>query len=313
MTDQAVESHLETAKTESAPPGVSPRTASTSGSGAGLVTRIRASAGWQAVDLAEMWRYRELLLHMAQRDIKIRYKQTVLGASWAVIQPLMTMLVFSQLFGMLMPERKPSVDGIPYSVSTFTALLAWQLFAGAITIASGSLVQNQSLITKIYFPRLIVPLATILVPLADFAVGFAVLLLLMLFNGVMPSLAILMLPLFILLTMLCAMALGLWLSALNALYRDFRYITPFIVQAGMFITPVVYTYQSIEGKLTDWQKQLYCLNPMMGVVEGFRWALLGTSQPPWLMMLPGTLLALALLVSGAFYFRKVERTIADVV
>ncbi|MCX5662217.1 MAG: ABC transporter permease [Planctomycetota bacterium] len=277
------------------------------------MTRIRASAGWQAVDLSEMWRYRELLIHMAMRDIKIRYKQTVLGASWAVIQPLMTMLVFSQLFSMLMPERKPTVGNIPYSVSTFCALLGWQLFAGAITQASGSLVQNQSLITKIYFPRLIVPCASILVPLADFGVGFCVLLLLMLVNGVVPGVAVLALPLFILLAVLCAMAVGLWLCALNALYRDFRYITPFIVQAGMFITPVVYTYQSIEGKLTDWQKQLYCLNPLMGVVEGFRWSLLGTAQPPWLMMLPGTIVVLLLLVSGTYFFRRVERTIADVV
>lgn len=310
MSNEVVQTQIDAPDAASAPSGASALPPLT-----GPITRIRPSSGWQAVDFVEIWRYRELLLNMAQRDIKIRYKQTILGASWAVLQPLMTMLVFDILFGMLMGPggRKPTIEGVPYSVSTFCAVLAWQLFAGAITQASGCLVHNQGLITKIYFPRLIVPFASILVPVADFAVGFAVLLLLMLWHGVIPGINVVFLPLYILLVILCATSVGVWLAALNALYRDFRYITPFVVQAGMFITPVVYTYQSIEGRLTEWQRFLYCLNPLVTVVEGFRWALLGKGHLPGLMMLPGVIAVLLIGVTGLYYFRRMERTIADVV
>jgi lipopolysaccharide transport system permease protein len=275
---------------------------------------VRPNRGWRPADLAEVWRFRELVWFLAWRDVKVRYKQTVLGALWAILQPLMTMVVFAVLFGLLMPRGdRPGARGVPYSISTFCALLPWQLFANAMTQSGTSLLSNQHLITKVYFPRLIVPLSSVLAGLADFAVQLAVLLGMMLWFGLAPGAAVVALPLFVALALLSALAAGLWLSALSAIYRDFRYTIPFLVQAGMFVTPVVYASDRVLAGMPRWVTAVYGLNPMAGVVEGFRWALLGAARPSWLMLAPSTAMVLVLLLLGLYYFRRVERTFADVV
>jgi lipopolysaccharide transport system permease protein len=294
-----------------APPAPTP--ASPASGAAPLI--IRPRPGWRPVDLAELWHYRELLWFLAARDVKVRYKQTVLGAAWAVIQPLLTMVVFSLLFELLMGRGgKPTVPGVPYSVSTFAALLPWQLFANAMGNAGNSLVANQNLITKVYFPRLIVPLSAVLAGLVDFAVAFGVLVVMMACFGIMPSWEVVFLPAFILLAVLSALAAGLWLSALNAIYRDFRYTIPFLIQAGMFVSPVIYTSQSVLAKLPKWAQVIYGLNPMASVIEGFRWALLPDAPfPPPLLMAVSTVMVVLLVIGGLFYFRRMERSFADVV
>jgi lipopolysaccharide transport system permease protein len=277
-----------------------------------LILRPRSS--WQAIELRELWRYRDLLWILSLREIQVRYKQTILGVAWAVIQPLLTSGIFAVLLALLMGKgNEPGVKGVPYVVSTFCAMLPWQLFANSLSQAGNSLVSNQRLITKVYFPRLIIPLSAVLGALADFAVAFVTLILVMLWFGVMPSIAIVTLPLFILLAIMTSLAVGLWLSALTAIYRDFRYIVPFIIQVGLFISPVIYTTQSIAGKLPGWAVLLYGLNPMVGVIEGFRWALLGAAEPPGLLLIPSTMMTAVLLVAGAYYFRHMERTFADVI
>jgi lipopolysaccharide transport system permease protein len=267
--------------------------------------RIRPSRGWVALRLHDLWEYRELLYFLTWRDVKVRYKQTVLGAAWAIIQPVGTMIVFSVFFGSLV--KVPS-DGVPYPIFSYAALLPWQYFQGALTQASNSLVGSSNLVSKVYFPRLVVPLASVLAGVVDFVIAFGILIVLMVYYGIVPTAAVVLLPAFFLLAMVTALGVGLWLSALNVSYRDVRYIVPFLVQFWMFATPVAYS-----SKLLDepW-RTVYGLNPMVGVVEGFRWALLGTA-PPGPMLLVSAVVSVVLLVSGAAYFRRVERTFADLI
>ncbi len=267
---------------------------------------IEPPLGWQALNLAEVWRFRELLLFFAWRDIKVRYRQTALGAAWAILQPVMTMVLFSVIFGNF--AQLPS-DGIPYPVFTYTALLPWQLFATALTMASNSLITNQNLVSKVYFPRLIVPFSSILAGLVDFGIAFLVLLGLMAYYGLTPTLAVLALPLLLILAVASALAVGLWLSALNVRYRDIRYVVPFLTQFWMYATPIAYSAALVPEK---W-RWLYSLNPMTGVVEGFRWALLGRASLDLSMILFSALIVLVLLVTGLFYFKRMETTFADVI
>lgn len=267
---------------------------------------IRPTKGWVSLRLREIWEYRELLYFLLWRDIKVRYKQTLLGAAWAVIQPFMTMVVFSIFFGRL--ARVPS-DGIPYPLFSFAALVPWTFFANGLSHSSNSLVGSAHLITKVYFPRLIIPLAAVFSGVIDFVIAFGVLLLMMLYYGFGPSIPAILIPLLFVLALISALGFGLWLSALNVKYRDVRYIVPFLVQFWMLATPIAYP-SSLLGE--RW-RALYALNPMVGVVEGFRWALLGTRTNPDLLALVSTATAIIVLISGAFYFRRMERTFADVV
>ncbi|MBD0370033.1 MAG: ABC transporter permease [Pyrinomonadaceae bacterium] len=267
---------------------------------------IRPVSGWSPLGLKELWEYRELLYFLTWRDIKVRYKQTALGVAWAVIQPLFMMLVFSLFFGRL--AKVPS-DNIPYPVFVFCALLPWQLFAHALTESSNSLVSNERLITKVYFPRLVIPLSAVLAGLVDFAIAFLVLIAMMFFYGITPHLAVLTLPLFILLAVLTALGVGLWLSALNVQYRDVRYTLTFLTQFWLFATPVAYPSSLIPEK---W-RALYGLNPMAGVVEGFRWALLGRTEPPAPMLIVSSAVTLLVLVGGLYYFKRMEESFADIV
>ncbi len=267
---------------------------------------IRPPQGWSQLGLRELWEYRELLYFLTWRDIKVRYKQTALGAAWAIIQPFFMMVVFSLFFGRL--AGVPS-DNIPYPVFTFCALLPWQLFAQALQESSNSLVANERLITKVYFPRLVVPIAAVLGGLVDFIIAFVVLLLMMAYYGIVPGMAVLYLPLFILLAVMTALAVGLWLSALNVQYRDVRYTLNFLTQFWMFITPVAYPSSIVPEK---W-RALYGLNPMAGVVEGFRWALLGKTEAPGPLLAVSVATVIALLIGGLYYFRRMEETFADIV
>jgi len=268
-------------------------------------TIIRPSKGWVSLKLNDLWEYRDLLLFLAWRDISVRYKQTVLGAAWAIIQPFFSMVIFSIFFGSL---AQISSDGVPYPVFSFAALLPWTFFANALSESSNSLVGNANLLSKVYFPRLVIPLASTLGGLADFGIAFIVLVLMMVVFGIVPTAAVLLLPLFLLLALVTALGVGLWLSALNVQYRDIRYTVPFLVQALMFASPVVYSSTLLEE---PW-RTLYGINPMVGVIEGFRWALLGTT-PPGPMLLVSAVAALLLLFSGAMYFRRMEKSFADVV
>ena len=267
---------------------------------------IEPPKGWASIGLRELWAYRELLYFLTWRDVKVRYKQTALGAAWAIIQPLFMMLVFSLFFGRL--AKIPS-DGIPYPIFTFCALLPWQLFAHALTESSNSLVGNQNLITKVYFPRLVVPISAVLGGLVDFAVAFAILLVMMLYYGIVPTWAIVTLPGFILLAVMTALGVGLWLSALNVKYRDVRYTINFLIQFWLFATPVAYPSSLVPEK---W-RALYGLNPMAGVVEGFRWALLGKTEAPGAMLWVSVGVVILILVGGLYYFRRMEQEFADVV
>ncbi len=275
-------------------------------SGPPPVVRRQAQPGWVAINVAELWRYRELLLFQALRDVKVRYKQTVLGVAWAVLQPVLTMVVLSIFFGKL--AQIPS-DGMPYPVFAFCALLPWQLFAYALTQSSGSLVENAQVLTKVYFPRLIIPLASVLAGLVDFAIAFVVLIAMMITYGMMPGWAVLTVPLFTALAVATALAVGLWLSALNVRYRDVKYTIPFLAQLWLFVTPVAYPSSLVPSA---WQT-LYGLNPMVGAVEGFRWALLRNAPPPGPMFSVSVLATSLLLIGGLYYFRRMEKTFADVV
>ncbi len=275
---------------------------------------IQPHRGWAPVDVAELWRYRDLIGFLALRDIKIRYKQSLLGIGWAVLQPLATMVVFGVLFRALLGrEGMPTLEGVPYAVSTYCALVPWQLFARGVQSSGDSLVANKHLITKVYFPRLAAPIAPLLAAAVDFGCAFAVLLGMMAAFGIVPGLAVLALPLFVLLAVATALAVALWLSALGALYRDVRQTLPFLVQLWMFVTPVVYTTQSVLGERPEWVYVLYGLNPMTGVIEGFRWALLGAAEPPWAVLSASGAVCGLLLVSGLYFFRRLERSFADLV
>jgi lipopolysaccharide transport system permease protein len=266
---------------------------------------VRPGGGWTSLGLRELWEYRELLYFLVWRDIKVRYKQTILGGAWAIIQPFFMMIVFSLFFGLL--ARVPS-DGLPYPVFTFCALLPWQLFAHALSESSNSLVANERLITKVYFPRLVVPLSAVLGGLVDFAIAFVVLLAMIAYYGLTLHLAVLTLPLLVLLAVMTAFGVGLWLSALNVQYRDVRYTLTFLTQFWMFSTPIAYPSSIVPQR---W-RLLYGLNPMAGVVEGFRWALLGT-QPPGPMLAVSVVAVIVILVGGLYYFRRMEETFADIV
>jgi homopolymeric O-antigen transport system permease protein len=268
-------------------------------------TRLSARRG-TGLQFGELWAYRELLYFLVWRDIKVRYKQTALGAAWAILQPVLTMVVFTLFFGNL--AKVPS-DGIPYPLFSFTGLVPWTLFAYSLTESSGSLVSNQNLITKVYFPRLIIPLASVLSGLVDFAISFGVLLLLMLYYGVVPTVYIWTVPLFVLLAIAAALSVGIWLSALNVEFRDVRYTIPFLTQLWMFVTPLAYASSLVPPR---W-RIVYGLNPMAGVVEGFRWALLGRTAAPSVLLAISVAVVIVLLVGGILYFRRMERTFADVV
>lgn len=270
------------------------------------VVRVEPSRGWVSLRLKELWEYRELLYFLVWRDVKVRYKQTALGATWAIIQPFFTMVVFSLFFGRL--AKVPS-DGVPYPIFSYTALVPWTFFAYGLSQASNSVVTSSNLITKVYFPRLIIPIATVLSGVVDFALAFLVLFGMMLYYGVAPTFNVLWLPVFLLLALVTALGVGLWLSALNVKYRDVRYVVPFITQFWMFATPIAYS----SSLLSEPWRTIYGLNPMVGVVEGFRWALLGTNTAPGPIIAVSSLAALIILIGGAFYFRRLEKTFADLV
>jgi lipopolysaccharide transport system permease protein len=267
---------------------------------------IRPSKGWAALNLKDLWNYRELIFFFTWRDLKVRYKQTLLGASWAILQPFLTMVVFSIFFGGL--AKVPS-DGVPYPIFSYTALLPWTLFSKAMQDASRSLVASANIISKIYFPRLILPLSSVLSGVVDFLIAFVVLIIMMLFYGIAPTANIWTLPFFALLALVTAIGVGLWLSALNVMYRDVGYIIPFLTQFWMYVTPIAYPASMIPEQ---W-KFVYALNPLTGVVEGFRWALLGTGEGPGISLLISASIAILLTISGLFYFRRMERKFADMV
>ncbi|MGE3539071.1 MAG: ABC transporter permease [Candidatus Tectimicrobiota bacterium] len=270
------------------------------------VTVIKPSRGWVALRLDKVWEYRELLYFLTWRDIKVRYKQTILGVLWAIIQPVMTMVVFSLFFGRL--AQMPS-DGVPYPIFSYTALVPWTFFAHGLAQAANSLVDGANLLKKVYFPRLIIPLASTLSGVVDFCLAFVILLIMMLSYGIVPTVRLLWLPGFVLLALVTALGAGLWLSAMNVQFRDVRYTMPFLTQLWLFATPIAYP----SSLLAEPWRTLYGLNPMVGVVEGFRWLLLDTATTPGPMLAVSTLVALLLLGSGALYFRRMEKTFADVV
>jgi lipopolysaccharide transport system permease protein len=270
------------------------------------VLRIEPSTGWVSLKLHELWEYRELLYFLIWRDVKVRYRQTVLGITWAVIQPFFTMVVFSLFFGKL--ARMPS-DGIPYPLFSFAALVPWTFFANGLSKGSNSLVVSANLIRKVYFPRLAVPIASVLGGVVDFVLAFTVLLGMLLWYDRVPTVNVLWLPLFLLLAVVTSLGVALWLSALNVRFRDVHYIVPFLTQTWLFLTPIAYP----SSLLPEPWRTLYGINPMAGVVEGFRWALLGTATAPGPIIAVSVLAALGLLVSGGLYFRRMEKTFADVV
>jgi lipopolysaccharide transport system permease protein len=267
---------------------------------------IKPSRGWVALKLNELWEYRELLYFLVWRDIKVRYKQTVLGIAWAIIQPFFTMVVFSLFFGRL--AKVPS-DGIPYPIFSFAALVPWTFFANGLSMASNSLVDSANLIKKVYFPRLTIPLATVLSGVVDFVLAFAMLLGMMFYFGIAPTFNVIWLPLLLLLAFVTSLGVSLWLSAMNVQFRDVRYTIPFLTQLWLFATPIAYP----SSLLSEPWRTLYGINPMVGVVEGFRWALLSANTAPGPIIIVSSLAALFVLVSGAYYFRRMERTFADVV
>jgi len=268
---------------------------------------IKPTTGLAALNLRDLWVYRELVFFMIWRQLKVRYKQTALGALWAIIQPLMTMIVFNFIFGNV---AKVPTDNIPYPIFSYTALLPWGLFTTALNQASRSLTTNQNMVTKIYFPRLVLPISSVLAGLVDFAIAFVILIGLMFYYGVTPAWNVLWtLPFFLLLSIIAALGVSLWLSAINVQYRDVNYALPFITQFWLFITPVAYSASVISEK---WQL-VYSLNPMAGVVNGFRWALLGAGTGPDLALWVSVIISLVILVSGLFYFRNMERTFADTI
>jgi lipopolysaccharide transport system permease protein len=268
--------------------------------------RIEASRGWIPLRLGDLWEYRELLYFLVWRDIKVRYKQTALGAIWAIIQPFTTMVVFSLFFGKL--AKIPS-DNIPYPIFCYAALVPWTFFANGLTQSSESLVGNANLIRKVYFPRLTIPVAAVLSGIVDFGLAFVVLLGMMLYYGIVPTANVVWLPLFLLLALVSSLGIGLWLSALNLKYRDVRYVVPFLTQIWLFVTPIAYPSTLLPAR---WQL-VYGLNPMAGVVRGFRWALLGTQTAPGPIVIVSALASLLILAGGVFYFRRMERTFADLV
>jgi lipopolysaccharide transport system permease protein len=269
---------------------------------------IKPTSGWAALHLGEVWEYRELLYFLIWRDVKVRYKQAVLGVLWAVLQPVLTMVVFNLVFNKMLQVPYESEDGVPYVIFAYAGLLPWQLFAGSLSRSGTSLVGNAGLLTKIYFPRLIIPLSAVVAGLVDFAISFVVFVCLMVGYGIPFGWEVIVLPALVVLALCTALAFGLWLSALNVLYRDVAYVIPFLVQLWMFLSPVAYSPDS----LSETQQIIYGLNPMAGVIQGFRWALLG-GEPPSALLAVSIVMVLILLVTGLMYFKRMERTFADVV
>lgn len=268
---------------------------------------IKPEKGWISLKLKNIWEYRELLYFLVWRDVKVRYKQTIIGMAWAIIQPLFTMVIFTIIFAKLV--RVPT-DGIPYPIFSYVALLPWQYFSGSINRTGGSLVSSAHLISKVYFPRLIIPISSCLSGLIDFGIAFLVLIGMMFYYGIIPTLAILTLPFLLIFAMITALSIGLWLSAMNVKYRDVGHLIPFLVQIWLFASPVAYPTSLVPEK---W-RMLYSLNPMAGVIEGFRWALLSKSSAVSIYSLFVSIaIVLILLVGGAFYFRRMEKTFADVI
>lgn len=267
---------------------------------------LKPTRGWAALNLGELWLYRELIYFMTWRDLKVRYKQTVLGAAWAILQPFLSMVVFSVFFGRWLGV--PSGD-VPYPVFSYTALLPWGLFSKAIADAGRSLVTNRAMITKVYFPRLTIPLASVLAGIVDFLIAFVVLLGMMWYYDIEITSKVFTLPFFLLLALIASLGVGLWLSAMNVFYRDIGYIIPFLTQIWFYLSPIVYATSTVPEKL----QPIYALNPMVGVIDGFRWALLGQEPAPGPLLIISSAVAVILLVSGVIYFRRVERTFADIV
>jgi lipopolysaccharide transport system permease protein len=278
----------------------------TSSSTTEFTLRIEPSRGYFKLDLAAVWEFRELLYFLVWRDVKVRYKQTVIGAAWVILQPLLTMVIFTVIFGHL--AKMPS-DGLPYSIFTYTALLPWNYFSQAIIRSGASLVGDSQLVKKVYFPRLIIPLASVVSPLVDFFVSFLLLIAMMAWFGIAPGWGVLTLPLFLLLAFMTALAVGLWFSPLNAKYRDVGHTIPFLTQFWMYASPVAYSVSLVPE---EW-RLIYSLNPMAGVIEGFRWALLGKEGPAFGVMAISALVVVALLLGGVVFFKRMERTLADIV
>jgi lipopolysaccharide transport system permease protein len=282
-----------------------PATLEHAGPGDPLVLRITPPSRWWVLPWRELWEYRELIYFFVWRDIKVRYKQTAIGAAWTVLQPFLTMLVFSLFFGRL--AHIPS-QGLPYPIFYYSALLPWMYFAGALQNSTATIVENQRLVTKVYFPRLALPLSSVLSGLVDFGVSLLMFIAMMFYYRIHLSWAVLMVPVFLLLAVLTALGAGLWLAALNAIYRDVRYVVPFLIQFWMFASPVAYPGSLVPAK---W-RWVYGLNPMAGVIEGFRWSLVGRGAPPGRLIVVSTAVVLGVLLSGIAYFQKMETTIADV-
>lgn len=267
------------------------------------VTIIKPSKGWMPINLHELWEFRDLLYFFTWRDIKLRYKQTVLGFAWAIIQPFFAMVIFTLFFGNL--AKMPS-DGVPYPIFAYAALLPWTLFSESIIRSTNTMVMNSNIIKKVYFPRMALPISSVLSPVLDFTIAFVILILMMIYYGMMPTFNVIWLPIFLLLALTTSLGVGLWTSALNARYRDLQYVVPFMIQIWMFASPVVYAASMIPAQY----QFLYGLNPMAGVIEGFRWSLLGTNAPG-MVIIASVIVSIIILVSGAFYFRRMEKTFAD--
>ncbi len=285
---------------------MSPRTPKSNDFADTFTLWIEPIHGWANLKLQELWEYRELLYFLVWRDVKVRYKQAALGAAWAILQPLLTMLIFSVIFGMF--AKVPS-DGTPYPLFAFVALVPWNFFATSLAQSSNSVVGSANLITKVYFPRLAIPLASVLAGLVDFALAFVVLLAMMVYYKRVPTIEVLWLPLFLLLELAASVGVGFWLSAMNVKFRDVRYVVPFLVQFWMYASPIIYPSSMIPARY----RTLYALNPMVGVVDGFRWALLGSKTAPGPTFAASAVATLLFLVGGALYFRKMESQIADIV
>lgn len=270
------------------------------------VLHIAPPHGWWEVDFRELWQFRELIYFFVWREIKIRYKQTAIGAAWAILQPALAMIVFALFFGKL--AHMPT-EGLPILVFYYAALLPWMYFANSLSNATSAMVLNQSMITKVYFPRLALPVSVVLSGLLDFAIGCLLLIPLLAYYRIRPGLPLLWFPIFLFLIVLMAVGAGLWLSAMNAMYRDVRYVVPFLIQLWLFGSPVAYASSIVPAK---W-RWLYGLNPMAGVLEGFRWSLTGHGDPPGRLLIVSVAIMLAVLATGLFYFQKMEGTIADVV
>ncbi len=272
------------------------------------VTVVIPSKGWFHIDWREIWHFRELFFTLTLRDIRVRYKQTAVGFAWAVIQPLMTMVVFSLFFGGL--AGVPTDDGIAYPIFSYAALVPWQFFAGSLTSSAQSIVSSSNLVKKIYFPRIILPVSSVMAQLVDFFLAFLILLIMMPFFGIYPDYRIIFFPLFLLFAIMTALGIGLWFSAINVVFRDVRFTIPFVIQMWLFISPVVYSSSLIEN---DILRLFYNLNPMVGVINGFRWSLIGSSALTASSLVVSVLVSVTLLVSGLWYFRRQEKTFADVV